>query len=100
METLRVKGIAYDPDLVFLTFCLNDFSLHADGGVYRNLASKNASPRLSSRWYASLLRASRLAFLVHHRLMLLTNSEDHWYAETVLHGKSPVEAGFALLSEL
>ena len=70
IETLRVKGLKYNPDLVLVTFCVNDFDLHSDGGLYRKLLEQT---RLSTRnteteLYSRLLKLSRLAFLIHHRL--------------------------------
>ena len=41
-----------------------------------------------------------MAFIFHHRLNASADVQDAWYTENVLGGRSPVEAGFALLSEL
>lgn len=104
IETLRVKGLKFKPDLVLVTFCMNDFSLHADGGVYEKLSKinqysiRNTNPTL----YNSFLRFSRLAFILHHRLNLNSSKTkyEQWYFENVLKGQSTVKAGFTLLSEL
>jgi lysophospholipase L1-like esterase len=102
VETLRVKGLKYRPDLVLLTFCVNDFNLHGDGGVYERLRKLNQiSVRdANSSLYKGVLRFSRLAFVVHHRLNSSRTKRDQWYSESVLKGQSAVKAGLALLSEL
>lgn len=102
VETLRVKGLKYKPDLVLLTFCVNDFNLHSDGGVYERLRKINqiSVRNANSSLYKGVLRLSRLAFVVHHRLNSSKTKRDRWYSESVLKGQSPVKAGFALLSEL
>lgn len=104
VETLRAKGLKYDPDLVLVTLCLNDFDLGSDGGVYEQLRERNrfapVHPRLAA--YRRLLRVSRLAFVLCHRLGL-GMSDNEWerhYLEQVLGGDSPVRAGLAALSEL
>jgi lysophospholipase L1-like esterase len=101
--TLERKGLRYDPDLVFVGFCMNDFDLHADGGVFERLKEANDGvPRSShSTLYGALLKRSRLAFVLQHRLAAGRETEhDAWYATNVLHGKTPVRAGFELLEEL
>lgn len=102
VETLRVKGARYDPDLVLLTFCLNDFALHGDGGVHRKLREKNrgVADAADAELYAGLLRVSRLAFVLHHRLYSSKSVQDRLYTENVLEGQTTVRAGLALLSEL
>lgn len=103
VEMLRVKGLAYQPDVVLLTFCINDFNLASDGGVLRRLREGGdegaAAPR--SR-LGRLLGASRLLFFAYHRLrVLLPPGPDHaQYQERFLGGRSNVEVGLALLAEL
>ncbi len=105
VETLRVKGLEYQPDLVLILFCVNDFALQADGGVYQTLLRANPlSPQSTTvATYWRLLKYSRLAFIVLHRListeMSLTD-HDKWYMENILEGQSPVRKGFELLSTL
>lgn len=104
VETLRVKGLEYSPDLVLLTFCMNDLDLNADGKVAKRLNKANllSDEEVGTRLYSALLRLSRLAFIVHHRLKLsrhITRQEE-WYVTDVLKGRSTVEAGLELLSEL
>ena len=102
VETLRMKGLEYDPDLVLLTFCMNDFSLHGDGGVVHRLRKINqaASSDGGAIVYNRLLGLSRLAFIVHHRLRRSATEDDAWYEENVLKGRSTVGAGLQLLSKL
>jgi lysophospholipase L1-like esterase len=102
IETLRVKGLKYNPDLVLVTLCVNDFDLHSDGGVYRKLLEKT---RLSTRntdteLYSSLLTLSRLAFIIHHWLNLSQTVHDDLYIKNILKEQTTVRAGFTLLSEL
>jgi lysophospholipase L1-like esterase len=102
IETLRVKGLKYNPDVVLVTFCMNDFDLHSDGGVHRRLLEQT---RLSTRstvgdLYNGLLNRSRLAFIIHHRLKLSQRVHDDSYIENILKKQTTVRAGFALLSEL
>lgn len=102
VATLRAKGLKYHPDMVCLLMCLNDFDLHADGGVYAQLVEANANGVRSTssalaRW---VLRTSRLAFLLYHRLFRNDLDFDQWYIAHILKGKTPVRAGFELLSDL
>ncbi|MHB8834577.1 MAG: SGNH/GDSL hydrolase family protein [Candidatus Methylomirabilia bacterium] len=106
IETLRTKGLAYHPDLVLVTFCLNDFFLQSDGGVYERLQKDNhlsAEPILktaSKTLLDRILRVSRLAFVVFHRLNLPGSTYEQWYSREVLRGQSPTRIGFTLLSQL
>lgn len=102
VETLRVKGLEYDPDLILLTICMNDFSLHGDGGVVRRLRKINeaSSSDGGAIVYNRLLELSRLAFIVHHRLRRPATEDSGWYEENVLEGRSTVGAGLQLLSKL
>ncbi|MHC4706724.1 MAG: SGNH/GDSL hydrolase family protein [Planctomycetota bacterium] len=102
VETLRAKGMQYEPDLVLLTFCMNDFDLHADGGVHRKLSrmKQYSFQDTDTTLYNSVLRRSRLAFILHHRLKSPRSEYEQWYANDVLDGESPVAAGLKLLSEL
>jgi lysophospholipase L1-like esterase len=101
-ETLRTKGMKYDPDLVLLTFCMNDFHLHADGRVHDQLSKVNQASGSDGgvTVYNRFLRLSRLAFIVHHQLRDSVTEDDAWYKEKVLKGRSTVGAGLQLLSEL
>lgn len=104
VETLRVKGLEYDPDLVLLTFCMNDLDLNADGKVAKRLNKVNlqSAGQDGSTLYSGLLRLSRLVFIVHHRLKLSRHMtrQDEWYVTDVLKGQSTARAGFELLAEL
>ena len=102
IETLRVKGLKYNPDLVLVTFCVNDFNLHTDGGLHKRLLEQT---RLSTRTtvhalYNGVLTRSRFAFILHHRLQLSQRGHDAFYIKHILKGQTTVRAGFALLSEL
>lgn len=104
IETLRIKGLKYSPDLVFVTFCVNDFDLNADGGVADSLLKTN----YLSSWgkytvpYKSFLKMSRLAFILHNRLnqWKTKDKQDQWYSTNILKGQSTVQAGFNLLSDI
>ncbi|MBN2449781.1 MAG: SGNH/GDSL hydrolase family protein [Lentisphaeria bacterium] len=103
VETLRIKGLRYQPDLVLLTVCVNDFDLHSDGGVVERLRQVNhisVRGEGTGRTYRALLRHSRLAFILHHRLRSSPTEYRQWYAAHVLRGQSTVRAGLALLAEL
>jgi lysophospholipase L1-like esterase len=104
VETLRVKGLEYNPDLVLLTFCMNDLDLNADGKVSKRLHKANlqSAGQDGSTLYSGLLRLSRLAFIIHHRLKLSRHmtAQDEWYVTDVLKGRSTARAGFELLAEL
>jgi lysophospholipase L1-like esterase len=102
VETLRVKGLRYHPDLVLVTFCVNDFDLHSDGGVYRKLLEKNylSTQHTDTALSGGLLKLSRLAFILHHRLNSPQTVHDDVYIKEILQGQTTVRAGLALLSEL
>ena len=100
IETLKVKGLKYDPDIVFVTFCLNDFSIQSDGGVHRALSRKNYLSYQGSEHFGYFLRTSRLAFILYHRLKSQKSEHVKWYTENVLKNKTTVEAGLNLLSQL
>lgn len=95
VETLRVKGLKYHPDLVVLTFCVNDFDVHGDGGLARL-----SNPSMVNNLYNRLLRVSRLAFVIHHRLRIIDRINDDYYVKNILKGQTTVRAGFTLLAEL
>ena len=103
VETLRLKGLRYEPDAVLLTFCINDYDLSSDGGVFDKLWSYRHLTQGSvpeTPWWRRWLRRSRLAFMVGHRLRAPLSEQDRIYAERFLGRRSTVRAGFELLSEL
>lgn len=102
IETLRVKGLLYHPDLVLVTFCLNDFHLHSDGGVHRKLLeqARRAQSAGEPAHARGLLPRSRLAFMLSHRLNIAQTVHDHFYRQHILQGQTTVRAGLALLSDL
>ncbi len=104
-ELLRVKGLAFDPDVVLVAFCINDFNVGSDGGVYARLMETNPDydPSLRARSrLARLLESSRLAFFVYHRLRAFLGpaEPDASDAAPDAGGRTSVEAGFELLAEL
>lgn len=102
IETLRVKGLQYNPDLVLVTFCVNDFDLYSDGGVHRKLLenARLATRHTDTAPYSSLLTLSRLAFIMHHRFHASQTAHDDLYIKDILKEQTTVRAGFTLLSEL
>jgi lysophospholipase L1-like esterase len=103
IETLRTKGLKYQPDLVLVALCINDFNLTSDGGVYEQLLGANQlSPRNADYriLHRNALRFSRLAFIIYHRLVSSDTTYSQWYSANVLKGQSTVRAGLVLLSEL
>jgi lysophospholipase L1-like esterase len=103
VETLRVKGLKYNPDMVLVTFCVNDFDLHSDGGVYSSLLNreKKLTEYYNANIYEKLLRISRLAFVIYHRLnRSFPTTHDSMYVKNILKGQTTVRAGLSLLSKL
>ena len=110
VELLRVRGLAYDPDIVVIGFCVNDFSWNSDGLVVhqlkRQLDDNQQSVLLrtwrNSRWMNFLLARSRLLFCLHHRTRSLSPFIDlEWQRETRsgLVG-TPFALGLQLLEQL
>jgi len=101
VETLRHKGLAFDPDYVLLAFCLNDFSTNTDGGVYQRLLELNAESGgveaavARDRW---LLKHSRLAMLIAYYLGALSGGQGG--DDPRDEGPGNVARGLALLEEL
>jgi lysophospholipase L1-like esterase len=101
VETLKTKGLAYDPDLVAVTVCQNDFFFDADGGVYSALMRVNARGETDPGVLAGLVKHSRLAFILYHAYVADAVRDQYrsWYFDTVLRGRDPVQAGMAMLKE-
>lgn len=99
-ETLREKGRAFDPDVVFMTFCLNDFNLHSDGNIFRQLVNTEQHRTSVLRYFGfhKLLRSSRLALVVYARLNNVMEAHDSQYRTAYLKDQTTVGAGFALLA--
>lgn len=114
-ELFRVKGIKYAPDIVLLTFCINDFDWNADGGVFGRLM--NSSEDVdgleshyelfdSHRSLWSILNHSRLVFVVYHRLRVYLEAPQSLRRRTAVNLRTgidshdPVSAGLAILEEL
>lgn len=110
VELLRVRGLKYGPDLALIVFCINDFDSNCDGGIYEALLKKNplkvSATGIRSSLFWFLLRHSRLAFVMYHRLNALfpslASSKENVreYSERFLKGKSSPEAGLILLDRL
>lgn len=71
LQYLKREGLAYDPDIVLLAFCLNDFD-EADGKVVRrvNATTGKASEErpVSQSWMARIKRQSVLFAWIRDRL--------------------------------
>jgi lysophospholipase L1-like esterase len=109
VETLRVKGLRYNPDMVILAICVNDFDFGTDGGVYNALLVKKRNSFLShNALYSRLLEISRLAFILHYVFSPTLYSEENKiylaenqkYIKKFLTNRTTVRAGFELLSLL
>jgi lysophospholipase L1-like esterase len=103
VETLRTKGLKYNPDMVLVTFCVNDFDLHSDGGVYSRLldTKKSYLGYYLNPIYDTLLRISRLAFILNYRFnAYLKRGYDEMYITNILKRQTTVKAGLNLLSKL
>jgi len=105
VEFLRVFGLKYQPDYVLIGFCMNDFDIYADGGVYKALFKINSHmtdrgdpPRIIKY----ILNHSRLAFFLYHKTRGLfpVKGLSEEYEHEVLKGKNTVEAGMELLASL
>ena len=97
-ELLRTKGLQYEPDLVLLTFCINDFEIEADGYVYRNLLNaKNRAEKdgFISEWLKYIYNKSRLVFVTVNRTRQLLR---HHSVEE--QGDVAVRSGLRLISAL
>lgn len=104
-ELLRTRGLAFDPDLVLLAFCINDFNPASDGGVYERLREADPGYDPARRARTALgrwLERSRLLFFAYHRARALLRPEPSQadYAQRFLGGRSTVEAGFELLARV
>jgi len=99
VETLRTKGLKYQPDIVILTVCLNDFRMGGSFFRIKELDSRNniQTSRSLSHW---LIRTSRLAFFIHHRLFAQPDDLESEYRRIQLEGECPVERGMRQLAEL
>ena len=100
VETLKVKGLKYSPDMVILALGVNDFSLWLGEPGYQ-LRKKNATVYRND-WLSQLIKKSRLAFLVRALLKRRSDFEDYikWYKENILHGQTTVRAALSLFSQL
>jgi len=99
----------YQPDMVIMLFCHNDFQLNVDGNTYYNLLMAN--PDFKARQGASsildlFIARSRLAFVVYHRLMAALEPPSHFdeivndYKEKYLGSKTTVEVALESLTAL
>jgi len=102
VETVRVNGVKYRPDLAITVFCHNDFQLFVDGSTYYNLLQSNPDFKAKGRTPGladQLITRSRLAFVVYHRLMAAAAPPTNWdvivndYRDKYMGSKNLVEAG-------
>jgi lysophospholipase L1-like esterase len=112
VETLRVKGLAYEPDHVVIVFCLNDFYAGRDGGLTERLeevyaaeleqGSVFSTESASTRIGRSIRDRSRLAFVLYHRLRAVFGETAVQRSRESLFEFSddPVGEGLQLLSEI
>ena len=102
VETLRATGLKYNPDMVLVTFCVNDFDLQSDGGVYTRVLYQhsNYAGHYLNTIYDTLLRVSRLAFIINYRFNVSLRTYDEMYTKDILKGQTTVRAGLSLLSKL
>ncbi|MFC1830290.1 SGNH/GDSL hydrolase family protein, partial [Thermodesulfobacteriota bacterium] len=105
LETLRAKGLKYQPDMVVVCFCINDFHINSDGGVYSNLVDANPHLVPVRNVLRLALKYSRLLFVLYHRLGFSRSTErgitpNRWYEKNVLKGENAVRVGLSMLSEL
>ena len=101
-ELLRTRGVPYQPDLVLVTFCVNDFYLRSDGEVYEKLINNERHrdrAKMLSDAANFLMTRSRLAFVLYHSFKHRLYDEDKAYRERFLNDGSTVDAGFRILSE-
>lgn len=100
VETLRERGLAYAPDLVLVVFCVNDTRVAGFDRFLAQLVRQGEEQHARRTLLGRLLSSSRLAFVGLHRLRALAPRGMDRYQREVLGGRSPVEAGLALLAEL
>jgi lysophospholipase L1-like esterase len=112
VETLRVKGLAYEPDRVVIVFCLNDFHAGRDGGLTEHLEGAYAAhleqgsvfstESASTRLGRALRDRSRLFFVLYHRLRGLSGetAAERSRESPFEYSKDPVGEGLRLLSEI
>jgi len=93
VETLRDKGLAYDPDLVLLSYCLNDRK-RSDGGILPTLLAREKSAQgvLRSRAHPLLIRSALYRYL-RYRLPWGQKPTPPIYGDTV-------DEYFGVLAEL
>ena len=107
-ETLRVKGCKYNPDIVIVGLCLNDFFPNSDGGVYARLLKRQKQKntftyqKLEYGLYKALSANSRLFTFICSKFFpdLLVPLTAQEYSNRYLKNNNPVEAGFELLNIL
>ncbi|MFC1703971.1 SGNH/GDSL hydrolase family protein [Candidatus Omnitrophota bacterium] len=115
VETLRTKGLRYNPDIVIIGFCLNDFWPSTDGGLYKRLVENLNEEELATfkRMYKTpwraLLNRSRLLFFLYHRIAAMrpdaSKKQFAWEHDYTLHDQAPpwegpVWTGLTLLHKL
>lgn len=100
IRMLETKGLAFEPDVVTVMFCVNDYYPAADGDVKERLqaASAHLAPMSEKgSLLGAVLQRSRLAFCVYHRVR---NLVDAWGDPVFARDESLVEEALHRLSEL
>jgi lysophospholipase L1-like esterase len=111
VETLRVKGLVYEPDRVVVVFCLNDFDARQDGGITEHLVEVHAAQLergviptepAPTRVGRALCDRSRLAFVLYHRLRALfgRRAAERSGESPFEYSNDPVGEGLRLLSQI
>lgn len=93
VETLRDKGLVFEPNLVLVSYCLNDRK-RSDGGILPTLLEREESATgvIESRAHPALIHSALYRFL-RFRLPWLQKPTPPIYGDTV-------DASFATLAEL
>jgi lysophospholipase L1-like esterase len=110
-ELLRVRGMAYHPDIVIVCFCINDFAWSFDGGVFERLEQQLAEQRPSrfqriratpDSWTSWTLGHSRFAFAMYGLSTSLREMGTHHVLvnDDEMAGADPVRLGIRLLQQV
>jgi len=109
VETLRVKGMTYDPDVVMIGFCVNDFSWEASPFV-RLMSQLEPHQREmlgdmqweNRAWLNALISRSRLALFLFGQLQGLRGEREQSYnlEDYSISGTDPVSMALPILSDL
>ena len=106
-----MRGVAYQPDVVVVCFCINDFAWSFDGGVSKRLEQQLAQQdpgryrrvtAVSGSFARWVLDRSRLAFAFYGLGAGLREMGTHHVRvnKSVMEGSDPVQLGIQLLREV